>query len=254
MIAASRNNAIRIPADRVDEFVRAIERHDRQARPLASWQPYTLKPGESLDDVARRGHVTTAELLRANGLSPGRRLLPGTQLIAPQASVKDERQVESFEGPKVYEQVSVPAVYHRVAKRESIASIADAYDVTVAQLRAWNGGAKVAKVGSSLLVRPATTQTLLTGADGSRQVVARAALPSPSAKDEPPPSRGAPIAAAAARGPATAAKVARAPAGKAHGTKPPVAKAATPTVRAVYQPPRAPSARGAARPAHRPRT
>jgi membrane-bound lytic murein transglycosylase D len=109
VIAASRNNAIRIPADRVDEFVRAIERHDRQARPLASWQPYTLKPGESLDDVARRGHVTTAELLRANGLSPGRRLLPGTQLIAPQASVKDERQVESFEGPKVYEQVSVPA-------------------------------------------------------------------------------------------------------------------------------------------------
>jgi membrane-bound lytic murein transglycosylase D len=239
VIAASRNNEIRIPADRVDDFVRAMERHDRQNKPLASWQPYTLKPGETLDEVARRGGVGTAELLRANGLSASRKILPGTQLIAPQASVTDERKVESFEGPKVYEQVTVPAVYHRVGKRDSLASIADSYDVDVAQLRAWNGGTKAAKPGTSLLVRPATTQTVLTVAGGSRQVVARAALP-------PAPVQLAKAEEPAAPAPRAAAPQPSAKAGKAAKAAPrakppaPVARASAPSgsVKAVYKPPR----------------
>ncbi|MFN9774898.1 MAG: transglycosylase SLT domain-containing protein [Burkholderiales bacterium] len=253
VIAASRNNEIRIPADRVDEFVRAMERHDRQNKPLASWQPYTLKPGETLDEVARRGGVGTAELLRANGLSASRKILPGTQLIAPQASVKDERQVESFEGPKVYEQVTVPAVYHRVGKRDSLTSIADSYDVGVAQLRAWNGGAKTAKPGTSLLVRPATTQTVLTVADGPRQVIARAA-PAPApvqlAKAEEPaaPAAAPALTPRSAAAPAPSAKAAKAaPRAKAPA---PVARASASSgsVKAVYKPPRQPApARGTAK-------
>jgi len=246
VIAASRNNEIRIPADRVDEFVRAMERHDRQNKPLASWQPYTLKPGETLDEVARRGGVGTGELLRANGLSASRKILPGTQLIAPQASVKDERQVESFEGPKVYEQVTVPAVYHRVGKRDSLTSIADSYDVGVAQLRAWNGGAKAAKPGTSLLVRPATTQTVLTVVNGPRQVVARAALPPAPVQlakaEEPAVPAAAPAPRAAAAPAAKAAPRAKAPARVAR------ASASSGSVKAVYKPPRQPApARGTAK-------
>ncbi len=244
VIAASRNNAIRIPADRVDEFVKAMERHDRQNKPLASWQPYTLKPGETLDDVARRGEVTTAELLRANGLAASRRILPGTQLIAPQASVKDERQVESFEGPRVYEQVTVPAVYHRVGRRESLASVAGSYGLDVAQLRAWNGGARQAKAGTTLLVRPGTTQTVLTSADGSRQVVARSVAPpllvakadepvAPAARGSAAPARAAP--APAARPAAPAARGAR-PSARSQVARAPAAPA---SVKAVYKPPRA---------------
>jgi membrane-bound lytic murein transglycosylase D len=257
VIAASRNNAIRIPADRVDDFVKAMERHDRQNKPLASWQPYTLKPGETLDDVARRGDVTTAELLRANGLAAGRRILPGTQLIAPQASVKDERQVESFEGPRVYEQVTIPAVYHRVGRRESLASVAGSYGLDVGQLRSWNGGAKQAKAGATLLVRPATTQTVLTSADGSRQVVARSAAPPLLVAKADEPATVAPAAretAAPAR--ATPGATARPGAG---GTKPAarVQAARTPaspaSVKAVYKPPRAQASTGRSAP-KRPRT
>jgi membrane-bound lytic murein transglycosylase D len=177
VIAATRNNQIKLPADRVSGFVAAVERHDRNSKPLASWQPYTLKPGESLDDVARRGSVSTAELMRANGLAPARKILPGTQVIAPQATVKDELQVESFEGPKVYEQITAPAVYHRVQKRDTLAGVAGSYSVSVAQLSAWNGGVKAVKPGASMMVRPASTQTLLTTADGARQIVARAEPP-----------------------------------------------------------------------------
>ncbi len=246
VIAASRNNAIRIPADRVDEFVKAMERHDRQNKPLASWQPYTLKPGETLEDVARRGDVTTAELLRANGLAAGRRILPGTQLIAPQASVKDERQVESFEGPRIYEQVTTPAVYHRIGRGESLASVAASYGLGVPQLRALNGGAKNAKPGASLLVRPPTTQTVLTSADGSRQVVARAAAPvlvaraeeqAPVIREAAAPQRAAaprPSGPAGARAAAPAARVAKPPA-RSQVARAPSAPA---SVKAVYKPPR----------------
>jgi membrane-bound lytic murein transglycosylase D len=228
VIAASRNNAIRLPADRVEPFAKAVEKHDLDNKPLASWQPYTLKTGETIDDVARRGGVSTAELLRANGLPAGKRLLAGTQVIAPQASVKDEMQVESFLGPKLYEQVTVPAVYHRVAKRDTVASVAANYGVGVEQLRIWNGGVKKVAPGSSLLVRPASSQTVLTTVDGSRQVVARAALPAaPAARvDEPPatvPAAKATTAAAVApaatvavaKAAAPAAKSKAAPAGKA---------------------------------------
>jgi membrane-bound lytic murein transglycosylase D len=259
VIAASRNNAIRIPAERVDAFMKAMDRHERQNMPLASWQPYTLKPGESLDDVARRGEVSVAELLRANGLAAGRRILPGTQLIAPQDSVKDERRVESFEGPRVYEQVTVPAVYHRVGRRESLASIARRYGVGAAQLQAWNGGATKAKAGATLMVRPASTQTVLTSADGSRSVVARAAPMTVAAKaDEPAPAarevttrtRGAAPAAAPSR-PVASVRGAKRPT----ATRAPTARAPAPpaSIRAVYKPPR-PAPAPARATSKRPRT
>jgi membrane-bound lytic murein transglycosylase D len=247
VIAASRNNEIKIPHERVDQFVKAMERHDRDNKPLASWQPYTLKPGETLDEVARRGNVTQAELLRANGLTAGKKLLPGTQVIAPQASVKDEMQVESFAGPRVYEEVSVPPVYHRVGKRESMNSVASSYGISIEQLRVWNGGMKSAKAGSSLLVRQASTQTVLTTADGNRQVVARAVAPVARVEEPVSPAavtRAAPDAPKAARTASAKGKsAAPVPAAKAPpARKPaPVAKAnaaPTPAVRAVYQPPR----------------
>jgi len=250
VIAASRNNEIKLPYDRVDNFVRAVEKHDRENKTLATWQPYTLKPGESLDDVARRGSVSTAELLRANSLAAHRKLLPGTQVIAPQASVKDERLVESFEGPKVYEQVTVPAVYHRATKRDSVASVASNYDISVTQLRAWNGGVKKVSPGASLLVRPASTQTVLTTADGARQVVARAAIP--TLRDDPPaaPASKPPVAQVAASGrtPAPKSKAAAparapAPVAKSPARKTaPSAGTAGASVRAVYKaPPKAPA-------------
>jgi membrane-bound lytic murein transglycosylase D len=237
VIAASRNNEIKLPADRVDDFVRAMERHDAQNKPLASWQPYTVKPGESIDDVARRGGVSSGELLKANGLSAGRRLLPGTQLIAPQASVKDERQIESFEGPKVYEQVTVPAVYHRVKRKETLATVAASYGVSVSYLQAWNGGVKSVRPGASLMVRPSTTQTVLTNPDGARQVLARSEAGKPAADG-----------ARSASGPRAAPArkpVARAPA------------SGSGSVRAVYKPPRAaapPKGRAAKPSPKRPRT
>jgi membrane-bound lytic murein transglycosylase D len=253
VIAASRNNQIRIPADRVDSFLSAVEIHNLNDKPLASWQPYTLKPGETLDDVARQSGVSSTELLRANGLKPGGRMLPGTQLIVPQAAVKDQNQIESFLGPRVYEQITITASYHQVGRRESMASVASRYGVSVAQLSAWNGGAKSARAGTRLVVRPASNQTVLTTVGGARQVVARSentpSLPAAPETIDPPPSVAKAQVSRASKAGGSSAKSGSASAKNSQRSSGPVAKAApTPrtasasnTVRTVYKTPPKPA-------------
>jgi membrane-bound lytic murein transglycosylase D len=170
VIAASKNSLIRIPADRLKGFVAAVEAHSDAQKVFASWQPHTLQAGETLDSLAAKGNVSVAELRKANGLRPESRIVAGTRLLAPQKSVSDESKVESFVAPRVYEQVDLAAGYHRVGRKETLSSIAGRYGVTVASLKVWNG-VRVAKSGSSLIVRPPTTQTLLTTESGERSVV-----------------------------------------------------------------------------------
>ncbi|MCL4746992.1 MAG: transglycosylase SLT domain-containing protein [Burkholderiaceae bacterium] len=175
VIAASRNNEIKLPADRVAGFTEAVEKHEDANKAFATWQPYTLKAGESLEAVALRTRVSAAELRTANGLRQRQRIVAGTRMLVPHAVVTDESSVEKFAGARVYEQVDRPALYHTVRARESLATIASKYGVSAATLAAWNGvkdGLKEGvKRGMRLLVRPAATQTLLTDEVGRQSVV-----------------------------------------------------------------------------------
>jgi len=178
VIAASKNNEIKLPADRVDDFLEAVEKHEEAKKVFATWQPYTLKPGETIDSIARRNGVAAAEIRKANGIHPSQRIVAGTRLLAPHKEVEDERRVESFVAPRVYEEVDRPARYHTVGRRDTLSSIAKRYGVSPNTLAAWNGirGNSV-KRGTRLLVAPAATQTLLTSEDGDRSVVASTPKP-----------------------------------------------------------------------------
>jgi membrane-bound lytic murein transglycosylase D len=170
VIAASKNNEIKIPADKLKGFISAVEEHSDAQRVFATWQPHTMQPGETLESLAVKGNVSVAELRKANGIRTETRVVAGTRIIAPQKAVADETKVESFVAPRVYEQVDLAAAYHRVAKKETLAKIASRYGVSEGELRAWNG-VKSAKRGANLLVRQARTQTLLTTETGERSVV-----------------------------------------------------------------------------------
>lgn len=171
VIAASRDNQIKLPADRLDAFLEAVERHGKESRAFATWQPVTLEPGETIATIARKGGITTAELLQANDLRHGQRILAGTRILAPQRTITDETRLADFEGPRVYELVERPAARHKVVRGETLSSIARRYGTTVAQLRAWNRLGPVLRTGSLLKVRPASTQTVLTTENGDRRIV-----------------------------------------------------------------------------------
>lgn len=184
VITASRNNVIILPTERVQRFMEAMEQHASARKPLASWQPLTIRPGETIDAVARRSGLSGGELRRANGLNTQARLLPGTRILAPQKEVQDETLVEQFIAPRVYELVDTPAQRHLVGRQENMQSIANRYGITVAALRAWNGLRDTARRGMRLIVRPAQSQTVVTTENGDRQVV-KVALAEP---DPPTPS------------------------------------------------------------------
>src|SRR5690606_33104497 len=174
VISASRNNEVKLPADRGDAILDAVESHARRTRAVATWQPHRLNAGDPPEARASRAGVSVAELRDANDLRPGARILPGTRILSPHRQVEDETRVESFDGPRVYELVERPAVYHVVRPRESLVSIARRHGTTVASLRELNGLKKaVAPRGARLLVRPANSQTLLTTESGDRRVVAQ---------------------------------------------------------------------------------
>jgi membrane-bound lytic murein transglycosylase D len=231
VIAASRNNEIKLPADRIDAFLEAVERHGEANRPFVTWQPHTLQPGESVESLAHKAGLSAAELRHANGLAGTGRLLPGTRILVPHENAAiDETLLEGFTAPRLYEQVNAPAAYHVVGRHETLQSIAQRYGLNAATLAAWNGlhpdprsdarsGAKSAaksaarsgvQPGTRLIVRPPTSQTLLTNEQGNRQVIASApqliALAEPALAPEPSPSAKSAAASAGNPGPSGAPK------------------------------------------------
>jgi membrane-bound lytic murein transglycosylase D len=208
VIAASRNNGIKIPADRLDGFLAAMAQHGEENNSFTTWQPYTLKSGETLEGLAARAGITPAELRRANGFKANSRILAGTRLLLPQRGSVDDRQVENFVAPRVIEQVDVPALYHtkRNAK-ETLAVIGKQYGVSAATLTQLNQLQGEPAIGRRLLIRPASTQTIMITEEGRRTVVA-------APRPEPQPVRAVPVVArppaegssAGSGGPGTPAK------------------------------------------------
>lgn len=206
VIAASRNNEIKLPADRLDAFLEAVERHVASARPFATWQPYTLKAGETLEAVATRANISAAELRRANGVRPTARAIAGTRILVPGQSVDDDRSIEDFQGPRIVELTEQRPIWHAVGRGETLASVAKRHRITVAQLRKLNPDVQGEPAqGVRLLIRQGSSQATVTTENGQTSVVVPpAASPTMPAAATPPTTAKAPAAASSA----TAAKAA----------------------------------------------
>lgn len=171
VIAATENSMLKIPADRLDGFIEAMARHEADEKVFATWFPYTLKRGETLEDVARRGGVTAAELRRANTIAPEVKVLAGTRLLAPQKSVGDDASLAGFAGARIYQQINVPARYHVVRRNDTPARIARRHGLTIRQLAAFNGGRTQYRAGQRLVIRHAQVQTVLINEQGTRRLI-----------------------------------------------------------------------------------
>lgn len=185
VIAASRNSEIKLPADRLDTFLEATERHLASGRSFVTWQPYTMKQGETLEAVAARAGITVAELRRANGVRPAARPIAGTRLLIPGQSGDDDRRIEDFEGTRIVEAPDPRPVHHAVARGDTLASIARRHRTTVTNLRKLNPDLKGEPApGTRLLVRAGLTQPAAKAAPATVQAQSapakRPASPAPA--------------------------------------------------------------------------
>lgn len=89
-----------------------------------SWRRHKVEQGETLSSIAKQYRVSTSEVADANDLAAGAQLEEGQKLIIPAAA-----RTEASSGK---------LIRYRVRRTDTIATIADEFDVTTAELRKWN--------------------------------------------------------------------------------------------------------------------
>jgi membrane-bound lytic murein transglycosylase D len=89
-----------------------------------SWRRHKVEQGETLSSIAKEYRVSPAEVADANELATGTSLEEGQKLIIPAAS-----RSEASTGK---------LIRYRVRRTDTIATIADEFDVTASELRKWN--------------------------------------------------------------------------------------------------------------------
>jgi membrane-bound lytic murein transglycosylase D len=126
---------------------------DAPSADLASLKYYTVKRGETLPLIARKLHVSKADLAEANYLPAVARVTAGQKLMVPNEAgvlmaARTDRQAPATEARSTVAhagQLAEPAAMsnrvkasYAVKRGDTLASIARLYSTTVASIRNWN--------------------------------------------------------------------------------------------------------------------
>jgi LysM repeat protein len=95
-----------------------------QQEKWVSWRRHKVEQGETLSSIAKQYRVSPGEVADANELATGAPLEEGQKLIIP-AAARSEASTGKL-------------IRYRVRRTDTIATIADEFDVTPAELRKWN--------------------------------------------------------------------------------------------------------------------
>jgi membrane-bound lytic murein transglycosylase D len=122
---------------------------------------YVVRRGDTLWEIARRNNVGVRELAKMNGIKPGAPLQTGRKLVvngpAGTGKAGPARTASNAAGAKRSRDADANdpgrRVRYTVRKGDTLHEISRRFDVTVAQLREWNGlpGARI-KPGQKLVV------------------------------------------------------------------------------------------------------
>jgi len=129
-----RNYSINLPKGTARTFEVAYAKVPESERVLMV--RHTVRRGESLGRIAKRYGVSVREILAANDLSKSSSVKRGMTLVIPTGGAAKEKARYIAE-----EESGTPhgkLLRHRVRKGETVASIADNYDVSASMVRKWN--------------------------------------------------------------------------------------------------------------------
>jgi membrane-bound lytic murein transglycosylase D len=136
MISGPHTQTLVLPADRVDAFQRNLDAYDQ---PLTSWQPYTMKGGDSLDRLAAKHGIALSKLKLANGITSRTKVGPGFQLLLPlKGSGVGAQPLPAVFRPPVQSATRRGAMVHIVKKGETLYGISRRYRVSTDSLLRWN--------------------------------------------------------------------------------------------------------------------
>lgn len=136
MISGPHTQLLVMPADRLDAFQRNLSAYNG---PLTSWQPYTLKNGDSLQKLAARHGIALEKLKVANGITSRTKVGPGFQMLLPikGSDAAAEPLPAVFRPPVIPKRRPGGSVYV-VKKGDTLYGISRRFGVSTDSLLRWN--------------------------------------------------------------------------------------------------------------------
>lgn len=111
---------------------------------------YTVRRGDTLSSIARRHGVSTKDLARWNGLKTKSRIHAGQRLTLQTRSVSNKQRVAK--SSKSGSKKNVQKISYKVKKGDTLSSISRRYNVSVKQIKRWNGSSQHIQPGQGLVL------------------------------------------------------------------------------------------------------
>ena len=141
---------LKVPVGTGDKFQTRLA--DASPADMTALKWYTVKRGETLATIARKLRVSRVDLAEANNLSVKSRVQSGQELIIPRAPATvlasrtdrpapTEVASRSFSGTATVPAASSrppSSIVYRVKRGDTLSSIAELFDTTVARIKSWN--------------------------------------------------------------------------------------------------------------------
>jgi membrane-bound lytic murein transglycosylase D len=181
VIRAERRQPILLPTDKAPVFQANLEAHDK---PLTTWQSYTIGKEDRIERIAQRFGIALSQLKEVNSIPARLRSLVGLTILVPAhgeqagGDVADAGFATHMIAPVAATAAAAAhAAKHVVRAGETLASIAQRYRVSVAQLAARNGirNGKIL-AGQSLQIGEAPAQAAHAAEKSSRGAPAAKAV------------------------------------------------------------------------------
>ena len=155
-----------IPTEKVDTFMANLESHENSDQPLSTWQAYTFRAGDKLEQIAPRFGMTVANLKAINGIKGRIKVAPGYTLLVPArdgATATPGDMATLAAQPRLPDADPTPAAgggNHTVRRGETLLGVAKRYGTTVAELKRINRlrGDRVAPGTKLALAAPARSE------------------------------------------------------------------------------------------------
>jgi membrane-bound lytic murein transglycosylase D len=139
VILGATNPQILLPFDNAAVFQKNLSSYSGA---LSSWTTYTVTERSRPAAIAEKIGVDADTLMSVNRIPAGMRLKPGSTIVVPRSDDDDEDiSADVAANAMLAVERDVPdtrKMLIRVRRKQSIATLADRYNVSVGQVRAWN--------------------------------------------------------------------------------------------------------------------
>ncbi|KMQ80762.1 Membrane-bound lytic murein transglycosylase D precursor [Candidatus Burkholderia pumila] len=139
VILGATNPQILLPFDNAATFQRNLTSYTGA---LSSWTTYTVTERAHPAAIAEKIGIDAGTLMSVNRIPAGMRLKPGSTIVVPRTNDDDEDISADIAANAIlaveHDVPDTRKMAIRVRRKQSIATLADRYDVSVAQIRAWN--------------------------------------------------------------------------------------------------------------------